>query len=131
MISLSNHARIPSPLSRHSTALRRAQMTLSRRWFLRAVGPAAATVVSSPAVAAADDQPLTSAEYLSEMRAIGWRPVAMCFGGKPVHVIEYGPKDARSIGGMLPFWAIQKRVGSSGSDFWKRTSAYLFEQGLH
>ena len=110
----------------------------SRRWFmsLAAGAPAAAIGVaaapSAPALSPPLPLPLTPAEYLAELHAIGWRAVAMCFDGMPRHCIEYGPEDwrQRTPENQYAFALIQRRVSKSGDDFWKRTSRYLFDLGL-
>jgi len=98
---------------------------------------APAVIASVPAVSAtpasaAPTGPLTPAEYLAEMRAIGWSAVALCRRGAPVHVCEYQPADERkyTAENQFAFRLIQRRVSESGADFWKRTSVYLFSLGL-
>jgi hypothetical protein len=72
-------------------------------------------------------EPFTPAQYLAAMNAIGWRAVASCHDGVPVHVIEYAPEGHSNIS---DFWAIQQRIDNSSGEFWKRTSRFLYDQGL-
>jgi hypothetical protein len=108
----------------------------SRRSFMSWAALAPAVIASAPVASAtpatAPTGPLTPAEYLAEMRAIGWSAVALCWRGKPVHVCEYQPPDERKYTpeNQFAFGLIQRRVGKSGDDFWKRTSVYLFSLGL-
>jgi hypothetical protein len=129
--------------SRNTTNLSRRRMLggLGRTAVAGAVALAPLMVVAPTSTSAApvvdltplSRRPLTPAEYLAEMRAIGCRPVAALHNGKPLSaaVIEYGPDDAteffeRAQRRLL----IQSRVSVSGDDFWERTSAYLHDQGL-
>ena len=109
----------------------------SRRSFMSWAALAPAVIASVPAASAtparaAPTGPLTPAEYLAEMRAIGWSAVALCRRGAPVHVCEYEPADESKYTpeNRFAFALIQRRVSKSGDDFWKRTSVYLFSLGL-
>lgn len=111
----------------------------SRRTFLArfgrtaAVGAAALTplAVMSAAPVPIQQMPIAPAKYLTEMQSAGWRAVASLHDGKPVHVIEYCPKDPTAIVGSSSAIArIRSRASKSGPDFWARTSLYLHSQGL-
>jgi hypothetical protein len=113
---------------------------MDRRSFLwGSARVAAATIATAPVSAAipapiVPSGPLTPAEYLREMQAIGWRPVASVLRGKPQHVIEYGPTDSRrgTIENQIAFLNVQNRRPdhSLEPDFWKHTSQYLYDLGL-
>lgn len=110
--------------------------TASRRSFLgRLAGAlAGATAVNvgaiaatSPAAEAATD-PITPAEWLAEMRQLGWTAKTVVCGGLPLGVYEYGPDGRRD-------WAARARlldrVSQSGPDFYRRAARHLFELGLY
>ncbi len=109
----------------------------SRRSFMSWAASVPAVIASAPVASAtparaAPTVPLTPAEYLTEMRAIGWSAVALCRRGEPVHVSERMPADETKYTpeNQFAFALIQRRVSVSGADFWKRTSVYLFSLGL-
>lgn len=105
-------------------------MNLTRRLFFGAATAAAVAPVSK--ALPASTLPLTSpAEYLAEMRAIGWSPVASVYRGEPQHVIEYGPEDEFEFDNSWSAFArLQWRIDPDSLDFWPRVSRYLFDLGL-
>lgn len=99
----------------------------SRRSFL---GGAAALLAGSAVVKAVPSAtvdpagPITPEEWATEMRQNGWTVLAGDFRGQPCGVIERGP------GNWDVMIRINRRVNSSGPDFYQRAARYLFDLGL-
>ena len=104
---------------------------LSRRLFVRALGLSAAGV-AVPAAALATipvpTGPITPIEYVEEMLAAGWQPVAAIdpTHQKPIGVVfEFAPDGWT---GGQPRLSRKRDVKDAG--FWPRVSQILFERGM-